>query len=152
MDGAYAMIQGTKPKVLSTGINDSPMGLAAWILQLYNDFSNKEKPLFDKFKKESLFTNLSIYWFTQSIYSSMRIYSEDTNGFGQAAAQKVTVPTGFNFYANDISGIPPKEYAKRFFENISSYTEQKEGGHFAAMSHPASFQKDLAKFIQSLEK
>ncbi len=152
MDGAYAMMQATRPKVLSTGLNDSPMALAAWLLQLYNDFGDKEKNVFDRFKKDALLSNVSIYWFTQTIYSSMRIYSEDSNGFGQPVTQKVSVPVGFNFYTHDISGIPPKEYANRFFENITRWTEQKNGGHFAGMSDPTSLQQDLAAFIRATEK
>jgi pimeloyl-ACP methyl ester carboxylesterase len=152
MDGAYAMIQGTKPKVLATGLNDSPMGLAAWLIQLFSDFSNKEEYLFEKFNRDELLTNASIYWFTGSIYSSMRIYSEDSNGFGQPFLQKVTVPTGFNFFPFDISGIPPREFAGRFYENITSWNEQKSGGHFGALSNPELLYEDLIKFIKLMEK
>ncbi len=151
MDGAYAMIQATKPKTLATGLNDSPMGLAAWLLQLFNDFSDKEIPLFDRFDKDELLTNISLYWFSEKIYPSMRIYSEDANGFGEPAKDVVKVPTGFNFYRYDIAGIPPKEFAGRFFNNIIRWTEQDQGGHFGAMSNPETLKNDLSEFMKQIE-
>lgn len=87
-------------------------------------------------------------WVNEKIYSSIRIYSEDSHGFGEPSTQKVTVLTGFNFYQFDISGVPPREFAGRFFENITSWTVQNDGGHFSALSNPKSFKDDLVKFIK----
>jgi len=148
-DGAYAGIQGSKPKTLSCALNDSPVGLAAWLLQLFNDFSDKSKPIETKYNRDELLTNISIYWFTETIYSSMRIYTEDTHGFGEPVIRKTSVPTGFCFYPFDISGIPPKAFANRFFTNIVSWTEQKSGGHFGAMENPFSLYLDLVDFMKT---
>ena len=150
-DGAYAMIQGTKPKILSTGLNDSPIALAAWLLQLYHDFGNKEKDLFERFDKDELLTNICIYWFNEKIYSSMRMYSEDMSGYEETPVGKVTVPVGFSFNAFDIYGIPPKEFAYRFFETIATWSEHTEEGHFSALSHPEQFKADLVKLVNKVE-
>lgn len=152
MDGAYASIQGTRPKILSSSLNDSPVGLAAWLLQLFHSFSDKNKDMDARYNKDELLTNISIYWFTETIYSSMRIYSEDTHGFGEAVTQKTTVPAGFCFYPSDIMEIPPKEFVNRFFSNICSWTELKEGGHFGTMEDPNTLHQDLVNFIALVEE
>jgi pimeloyl-ACP methyl ester carboxylesterase len=151
-NGAYAMIQSTKPKTVSIGLNDSPVGLAYWLLQLYNDLSDGNKDLETKYNKDELLTNISIYWFTQSVYSSMRIYAEDNHGFGEPITQKTTVPTAFCFYPYDISGIPPKQYVNRFFSNVVSWSEQKSGGHFGTIENPSALHLDLVSFIKLNEK
>ena len=151
MDGAYAMIQGTRPKILSTGLNDSPMALAAWILQLYHDFGNKEKTLLERFNQNELLTNICIYWFNQKIYSSMRMYAEDMSGYEETSSGKVKVPVGFYFNEHDITGIPPRKFAERFFEKIVTWTEHQDAGHFSSLSHPKPFQEDLIHFIQKVE-
>lgn len=151
-DGAYGMIQGTKPKTLSTGLNDSPSALTAWMLQLYFDFGDKQKPIFDRYSKDDLLVNLCLYWFTESIYSSIRLYSEDMSGFDDKPVGKVSVPVAFNFHKFDISGFMPKEFVERFFSDIVSWTEFKEGGHFAGLSHPQQLKNDLIKFIEQLEQ
>jgi pimeloyl-ACP methyl ester carboxylesterase len=146
MDGAYAMIQATKPKILGTGLNDSPAALMAWLLQLYNDFGNKEKALTERFGKDELLTNAAIYWFNEKIYTSMRLYSEDASGYGETPVGKVTIPVGFHFQQFDIAGIPPKEFASRFYQNITHWSEGK-GGHFAGYGGPKELADDVAAFV-----
>lgn len=152
MDGAYAGIQGSKPKILSIGLNDSPVALAAWLLQLHQDFSDKEKSLSEKYNMDALLTNISLYWFTGTVYSSMRIYSEDDHGFGEAVTGKAAVPTGFSFFPHDISGVPPKEFVKRFFPDIVSWSEPASGGHFAVVEDPELVRKEIVEFIRKTEK
>lgn len=149
-DGAYAMIQGTKPKVVSLGLNDSPVALATWLLQLYFDFGNKEKSIEERFNKQDLFTNISIYWFTQTIYSSMRVYSEDMSGYEDSSMNKLKTATGFSLHSYDINGIPPKEFANRFFDKIVQWNEHREGGHFSAYNHSETLKNDIINFVELL--
>lgn len=151
-DGAYGMMQGTKPKTLATGLNDSPAALAAWLLQLYFDFGDKDQPVFERFTKDELLLNISLYWFNETIYPSMRIYSEDLSGFDGKPLDKITVPVGLNFHKFDIAGFVPKEFTQRFYSNIVSRTESNEGGHFAGLSHPKQLKTDLISFIELVEK
>lgn len=150
-DGAYGMIQGTKPKALSTGLNDSPTALAAWLLQLYFDFGDKALPIFERYSKDDLLVNISLYWHTATIYSCMRLYSEDMSGFDGRSVEKVSVPVGFNFHKYDISGDVPREFAERLFSNIISWTVVDEGGHFSGLSHPHLLKNDLLDFIEQIE-
>lgn len=150
--GAYAMIQSTKPQTLAQSLNDSPIGMASWLLQLFHDMSDTSKDLHSKFNKDELLTNISLYWLIGCIYSSMRIYAEDSHGFGGSAGNATTVPAGFCFYPYDISGIPPKAFVNRFFQNIVHWTEQESGGHFGAMENPSTLHEDIMKFVQKVER
>ncbi|KEO72664.1 epoxide hydrolase family protein [Anditalea andensis] len=151
-DGTYGMIQGTKPQTLSIGLNDSPVALAAWILQLYFDLGDKELSIFERFSKDDLLVNISLYWFTESIYPSIRLYSEDLSGYDGKPVEKVTVPVAFNLHRFDISGFVPKAFAERFYANIVSYTEFKDGGHFSGLSHPEQLKNNLIDFIEQIEE
>lgn len=151
-DGAYTIIQSTKPKTLSTGLNDSPAALAAWLLRLYFDFGDKELPIFERYSKDDLLVNICLYWFTGSIYSSLRLYSEDMSGFEDKPIGKVAVPAAFNFHEYDITGFVPREFAERFFSNIVFWTAFNEGGHFAGLSHPRQLKNDLIPFIENVEQ
>lgn len=151
-DGAYAGIQGTRPKILSVGLNDSPMALAAWLLQLYQDFSDKEKPLEAKYNLDDLLTNFNIYWFTGTVYSSMRIYSEEDLGFGAPVTEKVSLPTGFSFFPYDIAGDVPEVFVKRFFSNVISWSKPATGGHFSSMEKPEEMRKEITGFIEKAGK
>ena len=150
-NGAYAMLQSTKPKTVAMSLNNSPVGLSYWIFQLFNDFSDPEKVFTEKYDLDGLYTNISLYWFTQTIYSSIRMYSENNQGFGEVVAQQTDTPVGFCFYPFDFSGIPPKEFADRFFSNIVHWTEQTSGGHFGTSENPSVIQLDLMRFIASIE-
>lgn len=157
-EGAYAMIQSTKPDSLSPALNDSPAGLAAWILEKFKVWSDDFE---GKFSKVDLLTNLSLYWFTQTAGSSSRIYlnamrdlmNDKYNPLQKInpvnhSGEEVVVPTGFSILPKDISQ-PPKEFAERFF-NVVYWNGLNEGGHFAAMEVPEILDKELRKFAKEI--
>jgi len=76
-EGGYAHIQGTKPQTLSYGLNDSPAGLAAWIVEKWRTWSDCNGEVERRFTKDELLTTITIYWVTQTINSSTRLYSEN---------------------------------------------------------------------------
>ena len=75
-EGGYFHIQGTKPQTLSFGLNDSPAGLAAWIVEKYRSWSDCGGDVETRFTKDELLTIITIYWVTQSIGSSTKLYYE----------------------------------------------------------------------------
>lgn len=157
-EGAYAMIQGTKPQSLAYGLNDSPAGLAAWIVEKFRSWSDSGGDVETRFTKDELLTNITIYWATETINSSFRLYYDAAN------AGKLTwivemikkwtgssdVPTGFASFPRDLLP-PPREWAKRFF-NIQRWTEMPRGGHFAAMEEPELLASDIRAFFRPLRK
>lgn len=148
----YAMIQSTKPQSLAYGLNDSPIGLAGWIVEKFHTWSDCNGRLENIFTRDELLTNLTIYWATQTINSAFRIYYEVALSMQQEKKNKeskrVEVPTAVSIYPRDI--VPPREFAERFF-NVRQWTVLPKGGHFTAMEQPDLFAKDIRVFAKSLQ-
>jgi len=121
-EGAYALIQSTKPQSLAPALNDSLIGLAAWILGKFQSWSDCDGTIESRFSKEQLLTHIMIYWATGSIGSSFMPYYDYANAGAvtwiKEGIKKVTgtskVPAGFALFPKDISHSP-REWADRFF-------------------------------------
>jgi len=160
-EGAYSMIQSTKPQTLAYGLNDSPVGLAAWIVEKFKTWSDCDGHIENCFTKDELLLNITIYWVTQTINSAFRLYKEGIevvmnamynplvklNPFNKTG-ERTEVPTAFALFPKDISS-PPKEFAERFF-NVQQWTEMPRGGHFAAMEQPELLAGDIRKYASGI--
>ncbi len=148
-EGAYSSIQSTKPQTLAYGLNDSPIGLCAWIIEKFNAWSDHDGNIYDVFSKDELLANVTLYWITQTIHSSIRIYSENSKHPLQFAENDfVTVPVGFVKFPKELP-TPPRSYVEKGF-NITHWTEMPLGGHFAAIEQPELLANDIKKFFKSL--
>jgi pimeloyl-ACP methyl ester carboxylesterase len=155
-EGAYALIQGTRPHSLAPGLNDSPAGLAAWIVEKFQRWSDCDGDIETRFTKDELLTNIMIYWATETIGSSFLPYDDFTNSGAltwmvEAFKQwtgSTDVPAAFARFPKDISQ-PPREWAERFF-NVQRWTHMPSGGHFAAMEEPELLVKDIRAFYRPL--
>lgn len=148
-EGAYSSIQSTKPQTLAYGLNDSPIGLCAWIIEKFNAWSDNDGNIYDVFSKDELLANVTLYWITQSIHSSIRMYSENSRHPLQFGENNfVTVPVGFAKFPKELP-TPPRSYVEKSF-NITQWTEMPLGGHFAAMEQPELLAIDIKKFFKSL--
>ena len=148
-EGAYSNIQSTKPQTLAYGLNDSPVGLCAWIIEKFNAWSDNDGNIYSVFSKDELLANVTLYWITQSIHASIRIYSENSKRplqFGEK--DFVTVPVGFAKFPKELP-TPPRSYIEKSF-NITHWTEMPSGGHFAAMEQPKLLADDIKKFFKSV--
>lgn len=134
-EGAYYMIQSTKPQTVSFGLTDSPIGLAAWIIEKFRAWSDCKGNIENKFTKDELLTNIALYWFTRSIGTANRFYYE--NRKSPLALQKgelIRGRTGLSVFPADIS-LPPREWAERTFD-LQHYSRMQRGGHFSALEEP----------------
>jgi len=155
-DGAYAMIQGTRPRTAAAGVNDSPAGLAAWIVEKFHEWSDCGDDIEKSYSKDELLTNVMIYWATQTIGSSFQPYRDFTDAgalrwMKEAAKGWIgssKTPMGFAQFPKDISS-PPREWAERFF-NVRRWTEMPRGGHFAALEVPELLAGDIREFFRPL--
>ncbi|EJL68290.1 epoxide hydrolase family protein [Chryseobacterium populi] len=149
-EGAYAMIHSTKPQSLAYALNDSPVGLAAWILSFGNAGAPPELIEEAFGGKDELLTNIMIYWVTQTISSSMRMYKMDAiaQWGGSQPLQKTSVPAGLAVFPREAQF--PREWAERFV-NVVSFKKMESGGHFAALEVPQIFADELLSFFYSLE-
>ncbi len=144
-EGAYAMIQGTKPQTLAYGVNDSPAGLAAWIIEKFRTWSDCNGAIESRFSKEELLTNITIYWVTETANSAFRIYYESMHAQDSDKKEKPQTPVGLSAFPKDI--VPtPKAFAERVF-NLTYYSSMPEGGHFAAMETPELLASEIRNFF-----
>lgn len=153
-NGAYALIQGTRPATLANALADSPAGLAAWLVEKFYEWSDCNGDIESRFSKDDLLTNIMIYWTTETIGSSFLPYRD----FAKAGAARWTketargwvgsdaTPTAFALFPKDI-GTPPEAWAERFF-NVTRWTEMDRGGHFAAFEEPELLAKDIRAFFR----
>ncbi len=148
-EGAYGHQHSTKPQTLSYGLNDSPAGVAAWIVEKWRAWSDCGGDVESRFSKDELLTHLTIYWATETISSSVRLYYESGKApSGLTLDNRVTVPTNFAKFPVEIS-YPPEEWVRRFY-NLARYTEMPRGGHFAAAEEPELLARDIRESFRSL--
>ena len=145
----YQSIQGTKPQTLGYGLNDSPVGLCAWIVEKFRTWSDCNGNPENAYSKDQLLTNVMIYWITQTINSSTRLYYEQRHHpWLLAKEEKITVPTGFAAFPKELAR-PPREWAARAY-NVQRWTQMPAGGHFAAMEQPQLLVDDIRAFFRGL--
>ncbi|HUI39322.1 MAG TPA: epoxide hydrolase [Methanothrix sp.] len=144
-EGAYAMMHATKPQTLAYGLNDSPAGLAAWIVEKFRAWSDCDGDVEKRFTKDELLTNLTIYWATETINSSCRLYYE-TMQIWRGPGKKIELPTAMSIFPKDL--IPqPREWTERQY-NVVRWTEMPRGGHFAEMEEPQLLAEDIRAFFR----
>jgi pimeloyl-ACP methyl ester carboxylesterase len=150
-EGGYGHIQGTKPQTLSYGLNDSPAGLAAWIVEKYRTWSDCGGDVERRFTKDELLTTITIYWVTQTINSSTRLYYESQhNPWSIPLGESIKVPCGVAVFPGELSR-PPREWAERSY-NVQRWTEMPSGGHFAALEEPQRLAQDIREFFRPLRE
>ena len=148
-EGGYAHIQGTKPQTLAYGLNDSPVGLAAWIVEKYRTWSDCGGDVEKRFTKDELLTTVTIYWATETITSSTRMYKENQRyTWTLSPDERIEVPTGVAAFPAEISR-PPREWGERSY-NLQSWTPMPSGGHFAALEEPQILAEDIRNFFRPL--
>ena len=148
-EGGYAHIQSTKPQTLSYSLNDSPVGLAAWIVEKYRTWSDCEGDIESRFTKDELLTTVTIYWVTESIGSSTRLYYESFNKpWTLKQGERIDVPVAVAAFPHE-NTIPLREWAERSY-NVKHWTDMPSGGHFAALEEPDRLVQDIREFFRTL--
>jgi pimeloyl-ACP methyl ester carboxylesterase len=145
----YSAIQSTKPQTLGYALNDSPAGLAAWILEKWRSWTDCGGDLESRLSRQFLATMLTIYWSTQSITTSMRDYYDNRwHAPAITVHDHVDVPCGFAVCPNEFvaEGEPPRQWAQRLY-NVRRWTVLPRGGHFAAIEEPDLLAREIAAFF-----
>ncbi|HKP95161.1 MAG TPA: alpha/beta hydrolase, partial [Fibrobacteria bacterium] len=145
-EGAFNMIQSSKPQTLACSLNDSPVGWAAWVMSFVCIGASGEE-MEKRLGRDELLTNIMIYWVTETIASSIRGYYEGAHAAPAVPpGQKPRVPSSV---AHCRSDAPlPREWADRNVELKRFAT--LPGGHFAAWEEPEAFARDLRGFREAL--
>ena len=146
-EGAYGHIQGTKPQTLAYGLNDSPAGLAAWIVEKWRSWSDCGGDIESVYTKDKILTNITLYWVTETINASTRIYYETRKDrWRLSQGEAIKVPTAVAVFPEELDR-PVKEWAERTY-NVQRWTEFPKGGHFAAMEEPQALVEDMREFFR----
>jgi pimeloyl-ACP methyl ester carboxylesterase len=153
---AYSAIQGTRPLTLGYGLNDSPSGLTAWIIDKFWAWSDHGGNLDNSFTKDELLTNVMIYWVTETMPSSTRIYFESQKNLPRPksmspiASKGKPAPMGYALFPKEIN-VPPRAWVERSSGGkLFHWTAMPRGGHFAAMEQPQLLTDDVRAFFRKV--
>jgi len=147
-EGAYMHQHSTRPLTLAYALSDSPVGLLGWIIEKYRAWSDSGGRLASRFTDDFLLTQASLYWFTNTIGTSLRPYYEYGRGVDRALP-RVPVPTAVALFPADI-GQPPRSWAERTYD-VVRYTRMPRGGHFAPIEEPDLLARDIAEFAADVQ-
>ena len=150
-DGAYAMVQATQPRSLAVALNDSPVGLASWILDRFHSWSDPSRHIDESFGKDDLLTNIMLYWTTKTIGSSMYSYCADRRSPSLTPSDRVERPVAMALFPKDAGGVPPRRFAERTL-HVTRWTEMPRGSHFGALEEPELFSTDVCEFFRGLRE
>jgi pimeloyl-ACP methyl ester carboxylesterase len=147
---AYALQMGLRPQTLY-GIADSPVGLAAWML----DYNARSLELVSRafdgevtgLTRDDVLDAISLFWLTGTAISSARIYWENKLPFFDAT--NVTIPVAVSVFPDEIY-CPPRSWAERAYPNLIHYNKVDKGGHFAAWEQPQLFSEEVRVGFRSL--
>src|SRR6478735_9413659 len=145
-EGAYGAVHRTKPQTAAVGLTDSPAGLAAWIVEKLRAWSDCGGDVERCFTKDEILTNVTLYWLTGTIGSSMRMYVANAAIPPEQHARRVEVPSGFSLFSGDIIRSPHAWLERT--ANVVRVTEPPRGGHFAPFEEPELYAQELREFFR----
>lgn len=140
---AYAQLHASKPQTLAAALNDSPAGLASWIVEKFHKWTDNRGRVEDAVSQDSFLANLTIYWATQTIGSSMRLYFEAVRDQGGWAQPKA--PIGYLMPKHDMFPTPRSWIERQ--GPVFHWTESDKGGHFMEWEQPEIVAADLRLFF-----
>jgi microsomal epoxide hydrolase len=145
----YTVIQGTRPQTLAYALTDSPVGLAAWIVEKFRAWSDCGGEIESRFSKDDLLTAVALYWFTGAVGSSFWLYYGRLHGMWDLSevidrGERIEVPTGFVDFPGEIIRTPRALVEAAV--NLRHWTTMPAGGHFAALEEPALLATDIRAF------
>ncbi|MDC0396326.1 epoxide hydrolase [Candidatus Pelagibacter sp.] len=153
MQDGYRTQQATKPQTLSYAMMDSPVGVAAWIIEKIYSWSDlKNGDIESVYSKDTLLANIMVYIVTKTFHTASWIYygrREEGGRFFPKDFKKIEIPTAAAVFPAEMSEWPPRSYVDRIF-NITQWTEMPKGGHFAALEQPDLLINDLVKFARTI--
>jgi microsomal epoxide hydrolase len=146
----YTWIQGTKPQTLAYGLTDSPVGLAAWIVEKFHTWSDHRGNLDGYLGRDDMLTNIMFYWVTGAIGSSFWPYYARMHGpWPIPDGARIGVPMGYAEFPKEILR-PPRSFAEKMYSDIRRWSKMPKGGHFAALEQPELLAHEIREFFRPL--
>ncbi|MET8009733.1 epoxide hydrolase [Streptomyces sp. NPDC005271] len=144
---AYAKQQATRPQTIGYSLVDSPVGLLAWILDKFAEWSDTEDSPFETISRDRILDDITLYWLTRTGASSARIYYESHNSLDPEL--RVDVPSAITMYPRDIEKSP-RTWAQERYRQIVRWRSPETGGHFPSLEVPEYFVKDLQEGLAAV--
>ncbi|WP_431772943.1 epoxide hydrolase [Streptomyces cucumeris] len=144
---AYAKQQATRPQTIGYSLVDSPVGLLAWILDKFAEWTDTEDSPFERISRDRILDNVTLYWLTRTGASSARIYYESHNSLDPGL--RVDVPSAITMYPRDVEKCP-RPWAQERYRRIVRWTEPEIGGHFPSLEVPGYFVNDLREGLAAV--
>lgn len=145
---AYAKQQATRPQTIGYSLVDSPVGLLAWILDKFAEWSDTKDSPFETISRDRVLDNVTLYWLTRTGASSARIYYESHNSLDPAL--RVDAPSAITMYPHDIASKAPRPWAQERYRQIARWRSPDTGGHFPSLEVPEYFLKDLQEGLKAV--
>jgi microsomal epoxide hydrolase len=153
MEEGYRTQQATRPQTLSYAMMDSPIGIAAWLVEKFNSWSDTEGDDIESvYSKDELLTNIMVYVTTRTFNTASWIYYGRREEGGRILSddnRRVEVPTACALFPAEMLAWPPRSYVERLY-NVQQWTEMPRGGHFAALEQPELLIEDIRRFGRAL--
>lgn len=148
---AYQRIQNTKPQSLGVALTDSPVGLAAWILEKFQGWSDCGGDPRKRFSWDTLIDNIMVYWLNANMASAAWLYRGVREENARlATGETVKTPTAFMAFPADLAPPPPRAWVERAYSDLRRYSAMPSGGHFAALEEPDLLVEDIRAFCRPL--
>ena len=144
-ESGYANIQGTKPETLGYALNDSPIGLLAWIAEKFRTWTDCDGVIENAVSRDDLLTNITLYWVTATAASAARMYRETRLGGAMDPQPRLETPVGHACFPKEIMGAPRHWIEAQY--NVTHWTDMPRGGHFAALEQPDLLPRDIRSFF-----
>ncbi|MEU4178570.1 epoxide hydrolase family protein [Streptomyces sp. NPDC026589] len=144
---AYAKQQATRPQTTGYALVDSPVGLLAWILDKFAEWTDTEDSPFETISRDRILDNVTLYWLTRTGASAARIYYESHNSLDPEL--RVDVPAAITMYPRDIDKTP-RPWAQERYRNIVRWRSPEAGGHFPSLEMPELFVADLREGLAAV--
>jgi pimeloyl-ACP methyl ester carboxylesterase len=144
---AYAKQQASRPQTIGYSLVDSPVGLLAWILDKFAEWSDTEDSPFETMSRDRILDDVTLYWLTRTGASAARIYYESHNSLDPEL--RVDVPSAVSMYPRDIEKTP-RPWAQERYRRIVRWNSPETGGHFPSLEVPAYFVKDLQEGLAAV--
>ncbi|NEB75383.1 epoxide hydrolase 1 [Streptomyces sp. SID14478] len=145
---AYAQQQATRPQTIGYSLVDSPVGLLAWILDKFAEWSDTEDSPFERIPRDRILDDITLYWLTRSGASAARIYYESRDAFDPEL--RVDVPSAITMYPGDIEARTPRAWAQERYRQIVRWGSPETGGHFPSLEVPEYFVKDVQEGLAAV--
>jgi pimeloyl-ACP methyl ester carboxylesterase len=147
----HVAVNSTRPHTLAFGLNDSPAGLAAWLVDKYRSYSDCDGDVEAAFTRDELLTEISTYWLTGTIASASRLYYERAaeTSMRPRAAPPIVVPVGCSLFPRDVRRVP-RSWAERVYSNIERWSVMPSGGHFPGLEQPDLLMAELRAFFRDV--